>query len=138
MRLESSYSVIVTARIGDCRDFYQRWFGCEAVFEATWFVLLRFPDSATLVAFMTPDHPSSPPGPDAFNGRGVFLTLQVTDAAAEFARLESSGAVVAYPLRTEPWGQKRFALVDPAGTWVDIVEQVEAAPGFWDPYLARA
>jgi hypothetical protein len=32
-------------------------------------------------------------------------------------------------------GQRRFALRDPAGTWLDIVEQIEPAPGFWDPYL---
>lgn len=84
---------------------------------------------------MAPDHPSSPPGPEAFTGAGVFLTFQVADAAAEYRRLRDAGATFAYDLRTEPWGQARFALRDPAGTWVDIVQQVEPIPGFWDPYL---
>ena len=66
----------------------------------------------------------------------MFVTLQVDDAAAEHERLVSAGAPIAYPLRDEPWGQRRFALRDPAGTWVDVVQQIDPAPGFWDPYLA--
>jgi uncharacterized glyoxalase superfamily protein PhnB len=84
---------------------------------------------------MAPDHPSTPPGPAAFSGEGLFLTFQVENAAAEFERLLAAGAPIAYKLTTEAWGQRRFAIKDPAGTWLDIVEQVEPQPGFWDPYL---
>lgn len=41
----------------------------------------------------------------------------------------------AYDLREEPWGQRRFALRDPSGTWIDVVQQIEPEPGFWDPYV---
>jgi len=34
------------------------------------------------IAFMAADHPSQPPGPETFTGKGMFLTLQVADAAA--------------------------------------------------------
>ena len=44
-------------------------------------------------------------------------------------------APIAYPLKDEPWGQRRFALVDPSDTWVDVVQHIDSAPGFWDPYL---
>ena len=136
MPLVDSYPVVVTSRLADCRDFYRRWLDAEIVFEASWFVLLSLPGGPGYrIAFITPDHPSSPPGPEAFNGRGVFLTLQVDEARAEYDRLTQMGASIAYPLRTEPWGQARFALIDPAGTWIDIVQQVEPEPGFWDPYL---
>lgn len=136
MIFADSYPVIVTPKVIECRDYYRQWLGAEIVFEATWFVLLSLPGGpGHRIAFMTPDHPSSPPGPDAFSGRGVFLTLQVDDANAEHGRLQGLGAPIVYPLRTEPWGQARFALTDPAGTWIDIVEQVEPAPGFWDQYL---
>lgn len=135
MRLQDMYSVIVTAHHRACRDFYTRWFSATVAFEASWFVLLALPgEPARSVAFMAPDHPSTPPGPEVFNGAGVFLTFQVADAAAEFSRLAQAGATFAYPLRDEAWGQRRFALRDPAGCWVDVVEQTEPAPGFWDPY----
>jgi uncharacterized glyoxalase superfamily protein PhnB len=65
----------------------------------------------------------------------MILTLQVADAAAEFERLKRAGLPIAYPLHDEPWGQRRFAVSDPSGTWVDVIEQVEPAGGFWDRYL---
>jgi catechol 2,3-dioxygenase-like lactoylglutathione lyase family enzyme len=137
MPLQDMYPVIVTPQHKECRDFYARWFGAAVVFEASWFVLLALPgDPPRTVAFMAPDHPSSPPGPETFNGTGLFLTFQVSDAAAEFSRLDQGGATFTYPLRDEPWGQRRFALRDPSGCWVDVVEQTEPVPGFWDPYVS--
>ncbi len=136
MQVKDLYSIIVTDKHAECRDFYVRWLGFEIVFEASWFVYLATKgDRALGVAFMAPDHPSRPPGPERFSGQGMFLTIQVADAAAEHARLSAAGAPIAYAVHDEPWGQRRFALRDPSGTFVDIIEQIEAAPGFWDPYL---
>ena len=42
-----------------------------------------------------------------------------------------------YPLTDEPWGQRRFGLVDPNGMYVDVVEQTEPQPGFWERYPAE-
>jgi uncharacterized glyoxalase superfamily protein PhnB len=69
---------------------------------------------------MAPDHPSQPPGPETFTGKGMFLTLQVEDAAAEFQRLKQGGLSFAYPLRDEPWGQRRFGVYDPSGMWAEL------------------
>ncbi len=137
MQLESAYPVIVTENMIQCRDFYVRHFDFQVVFESSWFTYLSSVATPVLaIAFMSPDHPSQPPGPEKFNGQGMFLTLQVNDAAAEFDKMKRSGARIAYELRDEPWGQRRFGLVDPSGTWVDVVQQIEPAPGFWDPYLS--
>ena len=136
MQLQSAYPVIVTEDIGACRDFYVRHFGFEAVFESTWFIYLASKANPVLaIAFMSPDHPSSPPGPEKFNGQGMFFTLQVSDASAEFQKVRQSGARISYELRDEPWGQRRFGLLDPSGTWVDVVQQIEPAAGFWAPYM---
>ena len=127
----------MTDKRAECRDFYVRWLDFAVVFEASWFVYLvakgEYPFG---IAFMAPNHPSQPPGPERFSGHGMFLTLQVEDAAAQYERLSAAGAPIAYSLHDEPWGQRRFALRDPSGTFVDIIEQIEPAPGFWDRYLA--
>jgi catechol 2,3-dioxygenase-like lactoylglutathione lyase family enzyme len=137
MHVKDLYTVIVTDKHTECRDFYVRWLDFTVVFEASWFVyLVAKGDYSFGVAFLAPDHPSQPPGPERFTGQGAFLTLQVGDAAAEHERLRVSGAPIAYPLHDEPWGQRRFALRDPSGTFVDIIELIDPAPGFWDPYLA--
>lgn len=136
MRLADLYSIIVTEKRAECRDFYVRWFGFEIVFEASWFVYLAGSGERSFgLAFMSPDHPSVPPGPKTFGGQGMFITLQVEDAAAEHDRLRAAGLPVEYALRDEPWGQRRFAVVDPSGTWIDVVQQIEPQPGFWEPYL---
>jgi catechol 2,3-dioxygenase-like lactoylglutathione lyase family enzyme len=135
MRMQSVYQVVVTDQLAESRDFYIRWFGFEVVFEASWFVYLQAGEQPWGLAFMAPNHPSHPPGPELFNGKGVLLTLQVEDAAAEFERLAAAGVPIAWPLRDEAWGQRRFGLVDPAGMWVDVVQQIEPAAGYWDAYM---
>lgn len=136
MHIKDLYFIVVTERRAACRDFYIKWFGLQVAFEASWFVYLVATGAHPLgLAFMAPDHPSQPPGRDTFNGKGVLLTLQVEDATAEFKRLKEGGVQIAYPLRDEPWGQRRFAVHDPSGTWVDVVQQIDPAPGFWEKYL---
>ena len=134
MELQAAYPVVVTDRMAACRDFYTRVLGFSVAFEATWFVYLISSDGPHGIAFMAPDHPSRPPGPEAFSGDGVLLTLQVEDAAAEFERVRALGVEADHPLTDEPWGQRRFGMRDPAGVWVDVVEQLEPAAGFWEQY----
>jgi uncharacterized glyoxalase superfamily protein PhnB len=131
----ATYPIVVTDKLRECRDFYRRWFGLQVIFEASWIVVLSSDGEAPAVAFMHSDHPSTPPDPAPFGGDGLFLTLQVDDASREYERLREAGLERALELRDEPWGQRRFAAIDPAGMWVDVVEQTEPAPGWWDRYL---
>jgi catechol 2,3-dioxygenase-like lactoylglutathione lyase family enzyme len=136
VHIKDLYSIVVTDKRAECRDFYVRWFGFRVVFEASWFVYLAATgDHLFGIAFMAPDHPSRPPGPETFNGKGMLLTVQVADARAEFERLQTGGVAITYSLHDEPWGQRRFAVYDPSGTWVDVIEPIDAAPGFWEKYL---
>lgn len=84
---------------------------------------------------MTPDHPSAPPGSETFNGIGVCLELEVQDATATYNDLKTQGLDITYPLTNEPYGQRRFGFSEPSGLWVDIVEQIEPAAGYWDKYM---
>ena len=139
MELVDSYPVVVTDRLRECRDFYCRWFGFEPGFEATWFVLLNNGgERPATLAFMHSDHPSSPPRPATHRGDGSFITFQVADAAAEHSRVVEDGLECDLPLTEEPWGQRRFGVVDPAGMWVDVVERIEPAADWWNPYLQGA
>ena len=133
MQLQDCYPIIVTEHLAACREFYRRWFKLQVVFEASWFVLLGSVDKErAVVAFMHPSHPSAPPGPETFGGTGMCLEFQVADAATEYARFREGGAPLTLDLRDEPFGQRRFGLFDPAGVWIDVVEQIEPAPGWWD------
>jgi uncharacterized glyoxalase superfamily protein PhnB len=65
----------------------------------------------------------------------MFMTFQVENAHAEYLEIGKRDVEIAYPLTDEPWGQRRFAVVDPAGTWVDIVQQIDPEAGFWERYM---
>lgn len=137
MDLVDGYPLIVTDRFRECRDFYGRWFGFTVSFEADWIVVMASANGSVTVAFMHSEHPTSPPSPGPHSGDGMFLTLQVADARAEFQRVVEAGLRCDLELTEEPWGQLRFGVVDPAGMWVDVVEQIEPAAGWWDPYLSE-
>jgi catechol 2,3-dioxygenase-like lactoylglutathione lyase family enzyme len=142
MRVRDLYPLITTPALFEARDFYVRHFGFDVLFEASWFVYLSGPGEdgtrgATL-AFMSPDHPSNPPGPEAFDGRGMILTLEVADAGTVFDKLSRGGAPIVHPLTEEDWGQRRFMTRDPAGVLVDVVEQTAPKEGFWEKYPAPA
>ena len=133
-----SYPVFVAESPAKCRDFYCKYFGFVTVFEASWFVMLNAGGERPVsLAFMHPDHPSSPPSPAAFRGDGALFTLQVEDATAAYEKVTGLGLQCDLPLRDEPWGQRRFGVIDPAGVWVDVVEQIEPEEGWWDPYLGQ-
>jgi catechol 2,3-dioxygenase-like lactoylglutathione lyase family enzyme len=136
MELQDFYPIIVTDHLTECRDFYARWFGLSAIFESSWFILMASSGERPVsLAFMHPNHPSAPPGPETFNGKGMCLEFQVADARAEHEQFVREGAPVTYGLRDEPFGQRRFGLFDPVGVWIDVVEQIEPSAGWWDRYI---
>lgn len=135
-QIEDMYTVFISNNIHKSKEFYATWFGFETIFESTWFVLLQSPGEKKFsIAFMGEDHPSFPPAPKAMRGDGAFLTLQVADAAKVFDAMKKAGMPFSYQLKDEEWGQRRFAIVDPAGMHVDVVQQVEPGTGYWDKYM---
>jgi uncharacterized glyoxalase superfamily protein PhnB len=134
--IDHVYTVFVTNKLNETVQFYERHFGFTKLFESTFFVLLQTSGEQKFnIAFMDEEHPTAPPNPKAFNGNGGFLTLEVGDAKAVYEDLRKRGLPIAYELKDEAWGQRRFAVIDPNNLWVDVVQQTQPAEGFWDKYL---
>lgn len=136
MQYLDAYPVVFVRDLPATVQFYTGTLGLEALFESDFFVLLALPgDERGAAAFVSEQHPTAPPsGPAIAPGSSVFLTLQVADAAAAHDSLVREGVAIEYPLRDEPWGQRRFGLLDPNGLYVDVVEQIEPHPDFWPGY----
>jgi uncharacterized glyoxalase superfamily protein PhnB len=129
-----TYPLVTVSRLTESRDFFVRHFGMAVLFEATWVAMLSVGDDAIALGLMTNDHPSTPPGPETFNGQGMIVTVQVDDATQAYERVKEQGAPITHRLTDEAWGQRRFMTRDPSGISVDVVEQIEPAPGFWERY----
>ncbi len=135
---QDAYSVYITKDLKASKEFYMKWLDFEIGFEASWFVYLQSSGSNKITfALIDEKHPSTPPSYGAFNGRGSFLTLQVADAAAVYDKLKKMNAPITYHLKKEDWGQIRFGLTDPNGLYIDIVQQVDPVPGYWDQYKPK-
>lgn len=132
MRYEDAYPVVFVRDLA-ATAFYIDTLGLDVLFQSDFFVLLALPgEDRGAVAFVREEHPTSPPdGPAISPGGSAFLTLQVADAAAAYDHHLRSGTAIEYRLRDEPWGQRRFGLLDPNGLYIDIVEQIAPDPDFW-------
>ncbi|HEX6222940.1 MAG TPA: VOC family protein [Chryseolinea sp.] len=134
--IDNVYTVFITKNLSGTVSFYEQYFGFTKIFESTFFVLLQSSGEQKFnIAFMDEEHPTAPPSPKTFNGNGSFLTLEVADAEALYKDLKKRGLTIAYQLKDEPWGQKRFAVIDPNNLWVDVVQQTQPVEGFWDRYM---
>lgn len=97
------YPLITVTKLAESRDFFVTVFGMHVAFEASWVVMLARKEGGPIVlGLMTADHPSKPPGPETFDGKGMIMTFQVEDAAAEHKRLQAAGAPITYGLADEP------------------------------------
>ncbi len=134
MSFTDRYPIIVTPHKNAARDFWVRHFGWTVGFDSQWFVWLTAADGSASLGFMSPDHPSAPPGPEVFSGAGMCFELQVDSADAAHAQALANGLTPDYPLTNEDFGQRRFGFRDPSGLWVDVVEQIEPAAGYWERY----
>jgi len=135
MKILSAYPLVTTMNLQATRDFYVEHFGLEVIFEASWVVMLGRSAGGISLGFMASNHPTHPPSPDVFDGRGMIVTIQVDDAAKVCATLRRKGVPITYDLHDEPWGQRRFTTLDPSGIIVDVVEQTEPAEGYWESFM---
>lgn len=114
---------VVTAKLAESKEFYQRVLNFGVTFENDFYVLMHTPDQQTSFAFLLPNHPTQQPiFQPAFAGKGMFLIIEVEDADAEYKRIKDLGVEIAVPIRDEPWGDRHFAFYDPNGIGIDIVK----------------
>lgn len=113
---------VITPNLQETKQFYSSVLGFGVTFENDFYVLLHTPNQQAELSFLLPNHPSQQPlFQPAFTGQGIFLTIEVSDVDAEYARIRALGIPIAIELRDEPWGDRHFAIVDPNGIGIDIV-----------------
>lgn len=124
--MKKIYPLVITEKIKEAVAFYKENFDFIAVFEQDWYVQLLHEKSGSELAFMTTDVENQPAElHSGFDGKGVVLSLEVEDAEVEWNRLKDKNLDVIVDLRDEEWGQRHFIIADPAGVYVDVVEQLE-------------
>lgn len=124
MKLKKLWTGFITDKVRESRDFYTSVLECAVIYEGDngWFVLLKLGDSE--LGFMKPDLEfQAPVFRGGYGGRGAWITIDVDDAEAEYERIRALGVPIEVGLRDEAWGDRHFAVLDPNGIGVDIVER---------------
>lgn len=113
---------IITSKFKETKEFYTQKLNFTVVFENEFYLLLQTPGGADQLSFLLPEHPTQRPVfKTAFSGKGVYLTMEVESADAEYKRIKDLGVPIEVELRNEAWGDRHFAIKDPNGIGIDIV-----------------
>ena len=92
------------------RDFFVE-LGFEVVMDLGWVITVASPANPSVqVNIIGNDDPSAP-----------GMSVEVADVEAVHAAAVERGLEIAYPLRDEDWGVRRFMLREPSGTTVNVL-----------------
>ena len=95
----------------ETRDFFVDLLGFEVAMDLGWVLTVASPTNRSAqVTIISNDDPAAP-----------GISVEVADVDAVHARAEEKGFEIAYPLRDEEWGVRRFMLREPSGTTVNVL-----------------
>jgi catechol 2,3-dioxygenase-like lactoylglutathione lyase family enzyme len=98
-------------RPAETREFFVGLLGFEVAMDLGWVVTVASPTNRSAqVTIISNDDPAAP-----------GISVGVDDVDAVHARAVDQGIEIAYPLRDEEWGVRRFMVREPSGTIVNIV-----------------
>ncbi|RPD42088.1 VOC family protein [Chitinophaga barathri] len=118
---------VLTNKLAESKKFYTEVLGFGVTFENEFYLLMHTPGRTAELSFLLPDHPSQQPlFQPAFEGRGMYLTVEVENVDEWYEKLRQMGVDIKITMREEPWGDKHFAIQDPNGVGIDIVTYAPA------------
>lgn len=97
------------------RAFYSEFLGLNAVMDLGWIVTYASPTNPTAQISISPG--------DALEGEQMrpYVSIEVSDVDAMHAAAVDRGYEIVRPLTDEPWGVRRFFVVEPGGLVVNIL-----------------
>jgi catechol 2,3-dioxygenase-like lactoylglutathione lyase family enzyme len=111
MAISRAVPNIKSDRPSETRDFLVDVLGFEVVMDLDWVVTVASAaNPSAQVTIVGNDDPAAP-----------GISVEVSDVDAVHARVVEQGLEIAYPLRDEDWGVRRFMLREPSGTVVNVV-----------------
>jgi predicted enzyme related to lactoylglutathione lyase len=94
------------------RQFYVDVLGLEVAMDMDFIVTLVSPNNPTAqVSLMRDDSLAVLPQ----------MSVEVADVDDVHSRAVSRGHNIVYPLTNEPWGVRRFFVIDPSGTIINVM-----------------
>ena len=117
MKINRAVPNIKSDHAAETRDFFTELLGFEVAMDLGWVVTVASPTNPSVqVTIIGTDDPAAP-----------GISVEVDDVDAVHARAIERGLEIAYPLRDEDWGVRRFMLREPSGTTVNVLSHRRAS-----------
>jgi catechol 2,3-dioxygenase-like lactoylglutathione lyase family enzyme len=111
MTISRTVPNIRSDRPAETRDFFVELLGFEVAMDMGWVVTVASPANRSAQVTIVGNDDMAAPG----------ISVEVADVDAVHARAVEQGFEIAYSLRDEEWGVRRFMLREPSGTVVNVL-----------------
>lgn len=116
MSIRRTVPNIKSSQPGASRQFYVYFLGMEVAMERKEIITFASPDNRTAQISVISYNPSDIPFPD--------VSIEVADIDELYAKAVEQNIKIVYPLTDEPWGVRRFFVLDPNGTVINILSHL--------------
>ncbi len=109
---------IKSQHLAQSREFYVDFLGFELAM-----------DLGFVMTFVSPSNPTAQISVMRDDGGSTLLpdvSVEVADVDHVYQRAVDRGLEIVYPLTDEPWGVRRFFVVDPNGTILNVMSHLHA------------
>jgi len=103
-------------RLEESRKFYTDFLGFKVAMDMGWVVTFASPGNPAAQVTLLSGSDSAAPHPD--------ISIEVAEVDAVHAQAVARGLQIVYPLTDEPWGVRRFYVVDPNGTVINVMSHL--------------
>ncbi|HUN80900.1 MAG TPA: VOC family protein [Phycisphaerae bacterium] len=109
---------ISTNRMEETREFYTGLLGFNVAMDMGWIITLVSPSNPTAqINVVRRDEPL----PSGASGPFEGLSIEVESVDEMHARAVERGVKITSPLTDEPWGVRRFFVLDPNGVTLNLL-----------------
>jgi catechol 2,3-dioxygenase-like lactoylglutathione lyase family enzyme len=114
MTISRAVPNIRSDRPAETRDFFVDLLGFEVAMDMGWVMTVASPNNPSAQITIIGGDDMAAPG----------ISVEVDDVDAVHAKAVERGFEIAYSLRDEEWGVRRFMLRDPSGTVVNVLTHI--------------
>ena len=111
MTIRRAVPNIRSDRPEETRDFFVDLLGFEVTMDMGWIAAVASPENPSVQVNIIGNDDMAAPG----------ISVEVADVDAVHGKAVERGLEIAYPLRDEEWGVRRFMLREPSGTLVNVL-----------------
>lgn len=118
MKIKRIVPNICTNKLKESRAFYEDFLGLKLVMDMN--VVMTFASHQNATAQITIIYE------DQFqeSNADISITIEVVDIDAVYEKALLSDYDIVYPLKEEPWGVRRFFVLDPNGVTINLMSHL--------------